>query len=124
MSKFLAMITGVAHNMLTDTPIRNAKAQDKDYRLSDHGGLTLLVKSSGSKLWQYRFRFNEKANIYSIGKYPEVSLAMARAEIDYANPLVQQDINSNSERKSLMYTRSSKSWLTPQSTRCCASKGF
>lgn len=85
--------------MLSDTHIRNAKPQEKDYRLTDHGGLTLLVKSNGSKLWQYRFRFNEKANIYSIGKYPDVSLAMARAEMAYAKALVQQGINPNIEKR-------------------------
>lgn len=85
--------------MLTDTHIRNAKPTEKDYRLADYGGLTLLVKTNGSKLWQYRFRFNEKANIYSIGKYPEVSLANARAEMAYAKALVKQGINPNIEKR-------------------------
>lgn len=40
---------------LTDTEIKAAKPQDKDYQLYDGDGLTLLIKSSGSKLWQFRY---------------------------------------------------------------------
>ncbi len=85
--------------MLTDTHCRNAKPLEKDYRLSDSGGLSLLIKTNGSRLWIYRFRFNKKENIYSIGKYPDVSLAMARAEMAYAKSLVQQGINPNIEKR-------------------------
>lgn len=38
---------------LTDTEIRAAKPKDADYQLYDGDGLTLLIKSSGSKLWQF-----------------------------------------------------------------------
>jgi hypothetical protein len=34
---------------LTDTAIRNAKLRDKSYKLSDGGGLHLLVGTEGSK---------------------------------------------------------------------------
>lgn len=40
---------------LTDTEIKAAKPQDKDYQLYDSDGLRLLIKSSGSKLWQFRY---------------------------------------------------------------------
>ena len=41
---------------LTDTEIKTAKPKDADYQLYDGDGLTLLIKSSGSKLWQFRYR--------------------------------------------------------------------
>lgn len=85
--------------MLTDATCKSAKPLDKDYRLADHGGLALMIKKNGSKLWIYRYRFNKKENIYSIGKYPDVSLAMARAEMAYAKSLVQQGINPNIEKR-------------------------
>ena len=34
---------------LTDTEIKTAKPKDTDYQLYDGDGLTLLIKSSGSK---------------------------------------------------------------------------
>lgn len=40
---------------LTDTEIKAAKTKDADYQLYDGDGLTLLIKSSGSKLLQFRY---------------------------------------------------------------------
>lgn len=40
---------------LTDTEIKAARPKDADYQLYDGDGLTLLIKSSGSKLWQFRY---------------------------------------------------------------------
>ncbi len=41
---------------LNDTQIKNAKPEEKDYVLSDGGGLQLRVRaSSGSKLWNFNY---------------------------------------------------------------------
>ncbi|MDA1073020.1 MAG: Arm DNA-binding domain-containing protein, partial [Proteobacteria bacterium] len=37
---------------LTDTRIRNAKPQGRPVKLSDGGGLHLLIAPQGSKLWR------------------------------------------------------------------------
>ena len=37
---------------LTAAQVKNAKAQDKPYKLYDGGGLFLLVTPAGSKLWR------------------------------------------------------------------------
>ena len=63
---------------LTDTKVRNFKAKDNDYKISDGDGLFVLVKKSGSKLWRMAYRFDGKQKTLSFGKYPQVSLAMAR----------------------------------------------
>ncbi len=42
---------------LTDTKARNAKPQEKDYRLSDGHGLHLFVRTNGAKLWRWRYEF-------------------------------------------------------------------
>jgi hypothetical protein len=34
------------------TTVANAKPQDRDDKLSDGGGLYLLVRSNGTKLWR------------------------------------------------------------------------
>ena len=36
---------------LSDIAIRNAKATTKPYKLSDSGGLFLLIATTGGKLW-------------------------------------------------------------------------
>ena len=65
---------------LSDLKIKKAKIKERDYQLGDTGGLYLLVKKNGSKLWQLRFTSpsTKKRNILSIGKYPHVGLSQAR----------------------------------------------
>lgn len=36
---------------ITDTKVRSAKPEDKEYSLVDGDGMSLLVKPSGSKYW-------------------------------------------------------------------------
>lgn len=40
---------------LTDSKIKNAKIQSKDYSLSDGDGLYLLIKKTGSKIWRFNY---------------------------------------------------------------------
>ena len=78
---------------LTDTKIKNAKAKEKDLLLTDRDGLYLAVKKSGSKLWRYRKLMKGKPIMLSIGPYPEISLADARAKCLEYNKLVVQGIH-------------------------------
>lgn len=64
--------------MLTDTMIRGLKPAAKDFKKSDGGGLHLLVRPSGSKLWRLSYRFGEKQKLLSGGTYPAIGLAAAR----------------------------------------------
>ncbi len=79
--------------MLTNTQIRNAKPKEKLYKLSDGRGLYLVVFPTGSKLWQFRYRFDAKDKTASLGKYPEVSLAEARDKCDQLRKKVANDID-------------------------------
>ena len=45
---------------LTDTAIRNAKPRKKLVKLSDGGGLYLLIQPHGTKLWRMGYRFGGK----------------------------------------------------------------
>lgn len=63
---------------LTDAAVRNAKAKDKPYKLTDGGGLFLWVQPSGGKWWRYKYRFAGKEKLLALGSYPDVSLAEAR----------------------------------------------
>ncbi|BCG83086.1 tyrosine-type recombinase/integrase [Mesorhizobium sp. 113-3-3] len=84
---------------LSDFSCKNAKAKDKPYRLADGDGLYLLVRNNGSKLWQLRYRYLEKENILSFGKYPLVSLLDARGKRDDAKRLLIAGINPSTKRK-------------------------
>ena len=69
---------------LTDIKIRKAEQTDRDYKLGDSGGLYLLVKPNGSKLWKMKLRINGREQKLSFGRYPEVTLKEARAKRDEA----------------------------------------
>ncbi|WP_204369034.1 Arm DNA-binding domain-containing protein [Methylocucumis oryzae] len=60
-----------------DTAYRAAKSQEKDYKISDGGGLSLLVKTDGVKRWMFDYRFNGKRNTLGLGLYPDITLAVA-----------------------------------------------
>ncbi|MDP3087038.1 MAG: integrase arm-type DNA-binding domain-containing protein [Methylotenera sp.] len=70
--------------MLTDTKIRAAKGQDKDYKLADEKSLYLLIKPNDSKLWRMNYRFEGSQKSLALGKYPEISLLHARERRDSA----------------------------------------
>lgn len=42
---------------LSNLQIMKAQAKDKPYKLAEGGGLFLLVKPNGSKLWQQKYRY-------------------------------------------------------------------
>jgi hypothetical protein len=43
--------------VLTDLKARQAKAREKDYKLSDSGGLYLFVTTKGYRSWRMKYRF-------------------------------------------------------------------
>lgn len=85
---------------LSDIKIRTAKPEEKPYKLQDGDGLYLDVRPSGAKVWRYRYWLTPKKDgIYTIGDYPDVSLAQARAERARVRQLVKDGLNPTSERK-------------------------
>ncbi len=54
---------------LSDTRIRNAKPSVKPIKLTDGGGLFVLINPNGSRLWRYRYRLNDKENMFALGEY-------------------------------------------------------
>ena len=107
--------------MLTETQCRNAKPQDKPYRLKDTKGLYLEVKPNGTKAWRYRFELvhegKRKESMFAIGDYVYVTeketeeeaqirrnglrftSAEARKERDKARALVKQGLNPAHSRQ-------------------------
>ncbi|MGE4303478.1 MAG: tyrosine-type recombinase/integrase [Novosphingobium sp.] len=81
------------------TTVANAKSQDKDYKLSDGGGLYLLVRTNGSRLWRLNYRYLGKHRTLAFGSYPEVSLADARSRRDEARRLLAAGRDPSHEQK-------------------------
>lgn len=85
---------------LTNTQVKQAKDKDKDYALSDGGGLELRVKTSGSKLWvlKYAHPITKKRTNISFGRYPDISLAQARKKREEAKSLLAENIDPKYHR--------------------------
>jgi integrase len=69
---------------LSDTHLRNLKPRAKPFKVSDGGGLHILVTPAGGKLWRQAYRFDGKQQTLALGAYPAVSLLDARRERDQA----------------------------------------
>lgn len=69
---------------LSDLAIRNAKPRRKAFKVSDGGGLHLLVQPNGAKLWRFAYRFAGKQKLLSFGAYPTIALADAREKREAA----------------------------------------
>ncbi|MFZ1852243.1 MAG: Arm DNA-binding domain-containing protein, partial [Nitrosomonas sp.] len=78
--------------MLTDTTTRQAKPKDKPYKLTDGGGLYLLVNTTG-KYWRLNYRFAGKQKTLALGVYPTISLIEARKRRDQAKVLLANDVD-------------------------------
>ncbi|MEZ5445159.1 MAG: integrase arm-type DNA-binding domain-containing protein [Gammaproteobacteria bacterium] len=85
--------------MLTDAKLRNAKPREKAYKLFDGGGLYLLVKPNGSRLWLLKYRLAAKERTLSIGRYPEVPLVEARDQRDKARRLLREGRDPSTEKQ-------------------------
>ena len=83
---------------LTDTAIRNAKPQDKQYKLTDEKGMYLLVNKAG-KYFRLDYRFAGKRKTLAIGVYPDVKLQEARIKRDEAKKLISKGVDPAQVRK-------------------------
>ena len=84
---------------LNDVQIRNAKAKEKAYRLSDAGGMYLEVTPKGGKCWRMAYRFGGKRKVLALGIYPDVSLTKARNRRDDARRLLTDGVDPGAAKQ-------------------------
>jgi integrase len=73
---------------LTDVGIRNAKPGAKAVKLTDGGGMFLLVTPAGGKLWRLKYRIDGREKLLALGAYPEIGLGEARRRREEARELI------------------------------------
>ncbi len=93
---------------LSNTTILNAKPADKPYALTDERGLSVQIQPTGGKWWRFRYRFDGKAKMLSLGVYPDVSLKDARDRRDEARKLLADGVDPGENRKAQKATRTER----------------
>lgn len=84
---------------LTDIQPKTAKPKTKPYKLSDGGGLYLLVNPDGQKYWRMKYRFEGAERLMAFGKYPDISLAAARKSRIAVRDLLNQGIDPSQDKR-------------------------
>jgi integrase len=126
-----------ASNKLTELTVRQAKPPGKVRKLSDGGGMYLLLHPNGSKYWRLDYRLSGKQQTLALGVWPNVSLKEAREIRDEAKQLIKQKINPidfrrqketmqreiedekerNEEIQSNTFSKVAYEWMNRQSSR-------
>lgn len=96
---------------LTNTEVLRAKALEKDLTLHDGDGLFLIVKTSGKKLWRFRYQrpATKQRTMMGLGAFPALSLADARGlRADYLallangiDPQIQAEVAAEEQQIAL-----------------------
>ncbi len=99
----------MAIDILKDTQIRKAIKKEKDYSLTDGGGLAILITSKGVKRWVFYYidPVSGKKCSAGFGLYPDITLARARElRAEYKN-LISQGISPKEHKKQVREQRQS-----------------
>lgn len=107
---------------LTELEVKKTKATDKPQKLSDGGGMYLLIQTSSSKCWRMDYRFAGKRKTLAIGVYPDVTLTQARERREEARKLLAnggdpsaiKKASKQANQKSLQETSNSFSMLAAE----------
>ena len=84
---------------LTAIEVKNAKASNKPRKLSDGGGMFLLVQPNGAKYWKLSYRYGGKQKTLALGVFPDTSLSDARNKREEARRLIAGGIDPSAAKQ-------------------------
>ncbi|MGB7407131.1 MAG: integrase arm-type DNA-binding domain-containing protein [Pontixanthobacter sp.] len=79
--------------MLTNAVAKAAGAKTRAYKIHDQGGMHLLVRPTGTKSWQQKYRWKGREKLLTIGQYPDVSIAQARILQEEAKDAIARHVD-------------------------------
>lgn len=100
--------------------VANAKPAERLYKLGDGYGLALWVSPNGRKVWCFEYtRKDKKKDTFTIGRYPEISLADARKKrTEYRTLLAHgQDPKYRMEGDNISFETVTAMWLERKQTQ-------
>ena len=83
---------------LTEQQVIQAEPENKSRKLFDGGGMYLDVMPTGKKVWRIKYRHEDgKENSLTFGRYPEVSLSLARCRRAVARQMLRDGLDPRTE---------------------------
>jgi hypothetical protein len=99
--EFPSMHQNSRSRTLTEQAVHEAQPLRRPWKVSDGGGLYLLVAPTGGRYWRYNYRFSGKQKTIALGIYPDVPLVLARERHQRARSLLAQGIDPSQQRSAL-----------------------
>jgi len=88
------------HLISSDAAIRAVRPGDTRKRLTDGGGLYLLLfVKGGSHGWRFDYSFEARRNTLSLGTYPSTTLAFARKQAEQWRRMVREGTDPSADRR-------------------------
>jgi hypothetical protein len=95
-------------------PVRYAR------KVSDGGGLYVLVTPKGSRCWRFAYRMAGKQKTLALGTYPDVSLERARSRREFARMLLENGIDPSTLKRVLgkqIFSINAREWAMARDQR-------
>lgn len=84
---------------------QEAASRNTRIRIQDGDGLRLEIRPSGGASWQWVYTFDGKKKPYTLGPYPDLSLAAARVQADEARSLLAQGVDPSAAKREVAETQ-------------------
>lgn len=91
--------------MLTDTKLKALQAKEKPYRISDKDGLYVFVSKTGTKSFRFNYVYAGRHETITLGQYPVLSLASARAKLLEAKRVLLEGRSPAREKQKILAAR-------------------
>jgi len=90
---------------LTPIEITNAQPKARPHKLTDGGGLYLVVSPGGTKAWRYQYRYAGARCDVGIGTFPEIGIADARDQHQRYRAMLERGLDPAVARRQQMQER-------------------
>lgn len=115
--------------MLSNAAAKAARPRPRAYKLFDEQGLHLFVAPTGRKSWRLRYRLGGREQLLTLGQFPQISLAEARARRDTARgtiaaggkPRVDMKVNTLEQVARTWHGESQDQWSSAHAADVLAS---